>query len=345
MFTISLCMIVKDEEMTIANVLSCATQFADELIVVDTGSKDKTIDICKQFTNNIYHFKWCDDFSKARNFSFEKANMDYIMWLDADDYIDKANIDKINALKNSLTPADVYMFKYVMGKDNNFEFYRERLLKNNGTFKWSGFVHEAIAPSGKIEYLDIEIMHKKIKANPPKRNLKLYNKALKQKIQFSPREMYYYARELYYNNYYTKAIAVLNKYMRLKDTFTPNYVGACIILAECYLAKNKLDLALDTMLKLLKRTNPNAEACCLTASIYEKLNNIRGAIFWYNIALITPISKEGFVQKDYLEYIPCMELCRLYYPIDYEKSKSYYLRAKDLKPNSPSVQYNAKFFI
>lgn len=343
MFTISLCMIVKDEELTLDRVLTCAQQFADEIIIVDTGSLDKSIDIAKKYTDKIFQFKWCEDFSKARNFSFDQATKDYIIWLDADDYIDSINIQKIISLKNSSTPADVYMFKYIMG-ETNFEFYRERLLKNNNGYKWAGFVHEAIAPSGKIEYVDIEIIHKKIKKNPPKRNLNLYNSALKRGIKLTPREMYYYSRELYYNGYYSKAITTLKKYFHMQDLYTPNFVGACLILAECYIAKNNFNMALDTMLKSIRRTTPNAETCCLIATIFEGLNDKNQAIFWYNIALITPITKDGFLQKDYLEYIPCMELCRLYYPINYEKSKNYYLRAKELKPHAPAVKYNAQFF-
>ena len=97
MFSLSLCMIVKDEEDVIDRVLTCSNRFADEIIIVDTGSKDKTKEICKNFTDKIYDFVWCDNFSLARNFSFSKATKEYIMWLDADDYITEQNIQKIIA--------------------------------------------------------------------------------------------------------------------------------------------------------------------------------------------------------------------------------------------------------
>ena len=84
---ISVCMIVKNEEEVLARCLACVTSFADEIIVVDTGSTDKTKAIAADFTDKIYDFAWCDDFSKARNYSFSKATQDFIMWLDADDVI------------------------------------------------------------------------------------------------------------------------------------------------------------------------------------------------------------------------------------------------------------------
>ena len=89
MITLSLCMIVKDEEKNLNNCLSSCSSLFDEIIIVDTGSTDRTKEIAKKYTNNIYDFKWCDDFSKARNYSFSKATKEYIMWLDADDIISK----------------------------------------------------------------------------------------------------------------------------------------------------------------------------------------------------------------------------------------------------------------
>ena len=85
--TLSLCMIVKNEEDVIGRCLKCVKDIFDEIIVVDTGSDDKTTEIVKKYTNNLYYFKWIEDFAAARNYAFSKATKDYIMWLDADDII------------------------------------------------------------------------------------------------------------------------------------------------------------------------------------------------------------------------------------------------------------------
>ena len=73
MSSISLCMIVKDEEDVLRRCLSSVKKCVDEIIIVDTGSKDNTIKIATEFTDKIYNYKWCDDFSKARNFAFSKG--------------------------------------------------------------------------------------------------------------------------------------------------------------------------------------------------------------------------------------------------------------------------------
>ncbi len=70
MVTISICMIVKNEESVLERCLSTVRGIADELIIVDTGSTDGTKEIARKFTEQVYDFVWCDDFSKARNFSF-----------------------------------------------------------------------------------------------------------------------------------------------------------------------------------------------------------------------------------------------------------------------------------
>ena len=91
MITISLCMIVKDEEDVLARCLESAADTADEIIIVDTGSADATKEIARRYTDKVYDFAWTDDFSAARNFSFSKAEMEYCMWLDADDILLEAD--------------------------------------------------------------------------------------------------------------------------------------------------------------------------------------------------------------------------------------------------------------
>jgi glycosyltransferase involved in cell wall biosynthesis len=81
-------MICKNESTTIGNLLdSIQGDLFDQIVVCDTGSTDKTLEVLRQYPLQIEHFKWVDDFSAARNYVFSKANTDYIMWLDADDYI------------------------------------------------------------------------------------------------------------------------------------------------------------------------------------------------------------------------------------------------------------------
>jgi glycosyltransferase involved in cell wall biosynthesis len=87
MSTLSICMIVRDEEKNIKRCLE-SIKDVDEIIIVDTGSKDKTVSHSLKYTKNVYYKKWTDDFSDARNFAFSLATKDYIMWLDADEVVE-----------------------------------------------------------------------------------------------------------------------------------------------------------------------------------------------------------------------------------------------------------------
>jgi len=348
MFTISLCMIVKDESDVLERILSQAKNFADEIVIVDTGSTDNTKQIAQKFTNKIYDFEWIDDFSEARNFAFSKGTCDYLMWLDADDYITQENIKKIQTLKKQIPSVDVFMCKYCIGIDENEKpqlvYFRERIVKRNSNFKWQGFVHEVISPSGIIKETDIEIQHRKLKITEPARNLKLYEKAIKKGLQLNPRELYYYSRELFYNNKIDKAIKNLKKYLKEKNTFPPDNLGAYLMLSDCYLIKSQPIEALNTLIDALKKHQPTAELCCKIGYVCEKIN-IETASFWFKVALLTKPQKNGFVREEYQELIPYIELSRLLYSSNYKLAKEYHIKAKNLQPTNDAVLYNDKFFV
>jgi len=91
-------MIVKNESSTLETCLNSAKKHLDEIIIVDTGSTDNTIEIAKKFTDYVYDFKWCNDFSAARNFSLKKAKGDWIIILDADEIINDNDWIKIKKI-------------------------------------------------------------------------------------------------------------------------------------------------------------------------------------------------------------------------------------------------------
>ncbi|NYC11165.1 glycosyltransferase involved in cell wall biosynthesis [Clostridium beijerinckii] len=132
-------MIVKNEEDVIANCLESVKDIVDEMIIVDTGSDDKTKKIVKRYTDKIYDFKWIDDFSAARNFAFSKATKDYILWLDADDVVLPEDGEKFKDLKETLDPTvDSVTAKYNTAFDEygnvTASYRRNRLVKRSNNF-------------------------------------------------------------------------------------------------------------------------------------------------------------------------------------------------------------------
>ncbi len=349
---ISLCMIVKNEESCLNRCLKSVKNFADEIIIVDTGSTDNTKQIAKKYTNKIYDFAWINDFSAARNYAFSKASGKYIMWLDADDYISPDNLAKLMALKRTLdNSTDVYMLKYEISfneqGNSTFTYYRERIVKNNGTFLWQGAVHEVITPHGKIKYVDIAIKHLKVERANSKRNLKIYQSLLKCGKTFSPREQYYYSRELYYNKQHKKTITELNKFLKMENAWIEDKLGALEIKAMCELYLNKKDKALSTLFKSFSIDAPRANFLCLIGDILLQQNKFNECIFWYKNALKSPknYNSGAFINEDYYGIYPALQLCLAYYKLGNLKlSKQYNDVALSINPQNKVAINNNKFF-
>lgn len=99
MISITLCMIVKNEQSILERCLISYAGTYDELIIVDTGSTDSTKDIAHKYTDKVYDYKWCDDFAAARNYAFSLASCDYIFSADADEILDERNNQALKDLK------------------------------------------------------------------------------------------------------------------------------------------------------------------------------------------------------------------------------------------------------
>lgn len=356
MFSISVCMIVKNEESVLENCLNSCKSFADEIIIVDTGSTDKTKEIAKKFTNNIYNFKWCDDFSKARNFSFSKATKDYCMWLDADDLILKKDQEKIIKLKNITNSPNAYYFKYVVDFEKNYKpnfyFYRERLLKRNCNFVWQDPVHEVIQIYGSYEYIDICVYHNKkekllkIENNQVSRNLNIYQKLIESGISLSPRQNFYYARELFYNNYIESAIKEFKNFLQ-SNGWIENKIEAYLNLSQCYVLLNNLQSAKQCLFNSFVLDLPRANILLELSNIYIKEKDYITALYWLKqIKNLKKQDKSGaFIQPDYYNFLPYLNMCLCYYHLgDINKALYYHLKCKKLKPNDERVLYNEKFF-
>lgn len=163
--TISLCMIVKDEERVLRRCLDSVRDLMDEIIIVDTGSRDRTKEIGAEYTDKIYDFTWTGSFSEARNFSFSKAECDYIYAADADEVLDEENREKFRILKETLV-GEVEIVQMYYGNQlshgtvyNYDKELRPKLFKRCRSFCWIEPVHETIRLLPVVFDSDIEITH------------------------------------------------------------------------------------------------------------------------------------------------------------------------------------------
>lgn len=352
MRTISLCMIVKNEEKILDRVLSSVEDAVDEIIIVDTGSSDETKKIASKYTTLIYDYRWDDHFAKARNFAFSKATCEYCMWLDADDVLLPQDKENLKKLKETLDPeTSVVMMKYNTQFDTSgkpiFTYYRERLLRRKDDFQWEGFIHEVISPRGKIEYSDIAITHQKDKPADAKRNLTIFDKKRREGYVFSCREMFYYARELYYHQYYNDAIKEFKRFLNTKQGWKENNISACQFLGYCYYHLHDIQEAISWLLNSMRYDTPRAELCCDLGNYFYELECYQQAIYWYAVALSCKRddTSGAFVLPDCYDYIPYIQLCLCYDALkQYDSANFYNELAGTCKPDDPAYLYNKEYF-
>lgn len=202
MITISVCMIVKNEEKHLARCLDSLQGLWDELVIVDTGSTDDTRKIAERYTDRVYDYQWRDDFAHARNHAFSLAQCDYIYAPDADEVLDLEARRKFSQLKQTLLPEiEIVQMIYVNRHDHrtteNFEKdYRPKLFKRLRTFQWIDPVHETVRLQPVVYDSDIEILHMPDNSHAD-RDLKILRSSVQKGFRLSARLHNMYARELY----------------------------------------------------------------------------------------------------------------------------------------------------
>jgi glycosyltransferase involved in cell wall biosynthesis len=233
-------MIVKNEEEFLERCLSSVKNLVNEIIIVDTGSTDSTIDIAKKYNAKVYDFQWNSDFAAARNASITKASSDYILVLDADEYLDEHYyllLDNIN------TGKDYYIvnIKNYVG-DNIFNHQAIRVFRRNTGLLYKGKIHEHLNIDDFTgltqETASIWIHHTGYQANlyhtrnKHERNLKL----LQEEVENNPSGYNYFNLGNQYraNGEFDKALSAYKQSFYLsKDrvylSYLLNQMGKCLL--------------------------------------------------------------------------------------------------------------------
>lgn len=200
---LSVCMIVKNEERFLGQCLASVKDIADELIVMDTGSTDRTVEIAREHGAHVGHFEWCNDFAAARNASISPATGDWILFLDADEELSPAEKQNLPALVNSDNVALIRLPLINTHQGQVSKSILPRLFRNIPAIQFQGCVHEgvytALLKVSKEWQMDISlgdllILHHGYTAeviserNKVQRNYELLLKALEER----PNEAYFY---------------------------------------------------------------------------------------------------------------------------------------------------------
>lgn len=294
MSTISLCMIVKNEERFLRQCLGSVKDLVDEMIIVDTGSTDRTKEIAKEFRAKIFDFKWNNDFSAARNFSLSKATKDWILVLDADEAVSAKDVQRISELAD-MKEFDGFFFtlrnyansQHVYNWEKQSDPYEEskkydtwyavdliRMFRNKKSYKFKNKLHEVVdLAKAKVGITHIPIHHfgwEKYKHNKESKRTAYKNILLETLKEDSDdlKANYELARSYIEDLDFAKAEEILSKsikiYEKLSESKRDAVKGYLLYesLGQVYLLSGKHEQAVDALNKSLiaDGKNPSTNA-------------------------------------------------------------------------------------
>lgn len=288
MITVSLCMIVKNEERILRRCLDSIVDLVDEVVIVDTGSEDATKQIAEEYGAAIYDFKWIDDFSAARNYAFSKATKEYIYSADADEVLDEENRNRFRLLKENLLPEiELVQMKYrnqlKFNTVYNFdEEYRPKLFKRLREFVWEAPIHETVRLSPVVYDSDIVIEHLP-EASHAKRDLDNFYRHVTEGYQLPARLHNMYARELLMagdEEDFSKAEGVFEASVADCGRSAEEISEACCVLAHAARLRGDTKRLLKYTSKVLAG-EANSEICYELGCFYEGQGDYEEAALWF----------------------------------------------------------------
>lgn len=335
--TLGLALIVKNEAENLPRLFESFEGCFDQIVVTDTGSTDETVEVAKKLGAHVTHFTWCDDFSAARNASFEPMTTDYVMWLDADDVLE-AKDDFLTWRDHIMHLADFWVANYIYAETSDGKpmctFIRERVVKRSQGFKWRYFVHEGMIPqpNSKIQFIPSwRVRHKRTAqdlAKDQSRNLHLFEK---NPTKIDPRMMFYWGKELFENGKVLDAVRKLEDVLGQGPGLEPHdRILAMQYLGMAYARLKQFEKAIHLSYQGLALEPNRAEFYITIADSYVELKLFQNAIPAYTAAanchlprgfqVLTPV----FFNEECYTTWPRSQLAKIYATLgDFDKARSF----------------------
>ncbi len=337
MTSISLCMIVRDDEKNLTRCLDSVRSVTDEIIIVDLGSTDKTKEIARQYTDDVFDFEWSYDFSAARNFSFSKASKDYILWLDADEWLAEPSLAMLLRLKSTLNKYDILRCKHITKSSGNKFAYSARVFKRSLNPVWSRPVNEICTALGaKPTLSDLTIYCEKTPEKiETEKNImfQIFDKMYENDKMFLGKETLIYARELYEKQRYDTAAKLFELCFDPKE---PDQNAECAAkLFDIYTKLADRQNSLKSFSRLFDYGLITGSACCEMGKYLFEREQYDQAAVWFKLLLAQNNQEPGQlytaamylsnvhkIREQWQQAYDCNETAGLYLPQDSEYLKN-----------------------
>jgi glycosyltransferase involved in cell wall biosynthesis len=271
---ISVAIIAKNESAVIERCLR-SVQEADELIFVDTGSTDNTIDIVRQIPMKFYsiftEFKWCDDFARARNFAMSKCTGDWILSIDADDYLVEGGMARLRKIAELHTQERCFSIDFI-SEGGRASHKLPYFYKNCPEVYWKGAAHNYLTIPATVDSgATIIYGHSPAHKNDPDRTLRILRNVVTQSKEDLPRETFYLAREYEYRKNWKECLYWTARYLVIA-WWGPEMADNYLRRAKCYRQLNDLDNAQIHCLKAIQINTHFKEALLFMAGLSGPIN-------------------------------------------------------------------------
>jgi glycosyltransferase involved in cell wall biosynthesis len=300
--TISLCMIVKNEERVLGDCLASILPYVEEVIVVDTGSTDRTVEIAEAAGPKVkvFHFPWGNDFSEARNVSLSHATMDWVLWMDADDTILPECGAKLHELamlaEDRVTGFILQVHIPPAPGEHGFTVVDHvKLFRNGLNLRFEGRIHEQILEpiyrmGGTIERSDLYVVHSGYDYSPEgqkrkrERDLTILDLELAERPDFA---FLHYNRGMTFHHLkqHEQAISALERYLELTEGHESTTRKVYALLAGSHLELRQLERAKERLEQGLRLFPQDPELNFRGGILYREVGNVAAAERCYLVAI------------------------------------------------------------
>jgi len=283
-------MIVRNEAEVLEETVQSALQDFDELVIVDTGSEDSTVDVAKSVDAHLGYFEWCDDFSAARNYAASKARTEWILVLDADDYIPEEHRGKFK--EAALQAGDDVAAIRVTITDRGRRWNQHRLYRPVMAH-YEGACHNqlAITAGTQIRREDLAVEHDRTRRSEERRAERSaqrseMNEAILRK-ENTPRGRFYLAMTVMDAGRTEEAVGLWLSYLEIGAWTEERYEARCR-LATCKQRLGDIPGAVEQLALACTEEGRRAEAAHRLGQMYEGGRAFERARFWYAAAAAVP---------------------------------------------------------
>lgn len=352
MITISLIMIVKNEEEEIINSLKSIRDIVDEIIIVSIGNKEITKELAMSYGASFFAVDFENDFSKVKNYAFRKANKEYILWLNPGEIIDEKNRINLKSLKKHGDCREEGFFMKVLLENSNYKeatkYITElRLVKNKEDIKWRGKVYEVLDGAfSSIINSKVEILSEEKHYNNNSILKIIENLTFEERESLNQRELFYYGEALEANNKNKEALLIYKKILKEFSFFKSYRVMAALKIAEYCLKKERFLEFKNYLFLSYELGEASSKANYLMGEYLIKIGKIKEAKYWYKQA-ITIKDEEVvgmIIDNSFKSWLSLIRLCEIDLNSgNYVELMKYNFLLKKYLKDSPIIKYNERY--